>query len=329
VLDTPATGEEFRNDGRMRLSAEQLRPLTRLDPLRSTAAIGQTLLAIAAVIGLALTYWTPAVVIPAVIAIGVLQHALFVLAHDAAHYRLYDSRVLNDGVGRVIGALGGISMCTYRVIHRLHHNHLYTDLDPDVPLHGGYPRGRGYLLRKLGADLIGRTAWKNYAYFFGHPSISGTGSAVRRVLDDTSPALRARARADRGFVVVVQATLLIAAFASGHALHYLILWIVPALTVLQALLRLRAICEHGAVSDLSTPLKSARTNVVSALWRMLLFPHHVNHHLAHHLYPAVPHYRLPRLHAMLQAQGMLRDAEVRDIQFTLRRVFAPSVSAHP
>jgi hypothetical protein len=33
-------------------------------------------------------------------------------------------------------------MCTYRVIHRLHHNNLYGELDPDTALHGGYPRGR-------------------------------------------------------------------------------------------------------------------------------------------------------------------------------------------
>ena len=35
--------------------------------------------------------------------------------------------------------------------HRLHHNNLYTEEDPDTAIHGGYPRGRGYLLDKLGA----------------------------------------------------------------------------------------------------------------------------------------------------------------------------------
>ena len=58
-------------------------------------------------------------------------------------------------------------MCTYRVIHRLHHNNLYGELDPDTALHGGYPRGRAYLIRKLLKDLAGFTAWKTYAYFLG------------------------------------------------------------------------------------------------------------------------------------------------------------------
>ena len=83
------------------------------------------------------------------------------------------------------------------------------------------------------------------------------------------------------------------------------------LTVLQPILRLRAICEHGAVSDFSSPLTAARSNrtsggVANVLGRVLLFPHHVNYHLEHHLYPAVPHYRLPRLHRLLADQGRAR-----------------------
>ena len=49
----------------------------------------------------------------------------------------------------------------------------------------------------------------------------------------------------------------------------------------------------------------------------------MNYHLEHHLYPAVPHYHLPALHATLLAKGALEGAEVRDVGETLRRVFAP------
>ena len=59
------------------------------------------------------------------------------------------------------------------------------------------------------------------------------------------------------------------------------------------------------------------------LGRALLFPHHVNYHLEHHLYPAVPHYRLPALHRLLAAKGALEGAEVRDLGATLGLVFAP------
>ena len=77
------------------------------------------------------------------------------------------------------------------------------------------------------------------------------------------------------------------------------------------ILRLRAVCEHGAVTDLSTPLTAARTNLVGPLARFVMFPHHVNYHVEHHLFTAVPHYRLPALHAALRERGVLDGAEVR------------------
>ena len=106
------------------------------------------------------------------------------------------------------------------------------------------------------------------------------------------------------------------------------LWLLPLLTVLQPILRLRAIAEHGAVTDLSSPLTAARCNrstgtLGNLLGRVLLFPHHVNHRLEHHLYPAVPHYHLPALHRLLQGKGVLAGAEVRDLADTMRIVFAP------
>ena len=98
--------------------------------------------------------------------------------------------------------------------------------------------------------------------------------------------------------------------------------------MLQPVLRLRAICEHGATTDFSSPLTAARTNrtggnAVNLLGRALLFPHHVNYHLEHHLYPAVPHYHLPRLHRLLLQKGALQGAEVRDLSDTLALIFAP------
>jgi len=218
-------------------------------------------------------------------------------------------------------------MRTYRVIHRLHHNHLYGPQDPDMALHGGYPRGRAYLMKKLAKDLLGLTAWKNYAYFFGNPAINDETSQASRPMNDTSAKLRSQARQDRWFVVALQVALPLIAYGYGFFLEYAILWLLPMITVLQAILRLRAICEHGAVSDISSPLKSARTNQANSLVRMLLFPHHVNYHLEHHLYPSVPHYNLPRLHMLLREHGMLEGAEIRSVTETLGLLLANRMGA--
>ena len=322
-------GEEFKDDFRRALAPELVRELTRRSAWRASAAIFADVAVLALAIGIALAYWpNPLALLPAITVIGSRQHALFVIAHEAAHYLLYERRWLNDLAGRACAAAQGLSMCTYRVIHRLHHNNLYGALDPDTALHGGYPRGRMYLVRKLLKDLSGLTAWKTYAYFLGAaPALNTATNVAVRPLDDTSAKLRAEARNDRNLVIALHVIALAAFAAAGYLIQYLVLWVLPLVTVVQAILRLRAIAEHGATTDFSSPLTAARTNLGPAWLRWLIFPHNVNYHVEHHLYASVPQYNLPRVHAEMKRQGMLEGAEVVPFGTTLRKVFAERRSA--
>jgi fatty acid desaturase len=323
------TGEEFKDDYRQALPKELIRRLTRRSAWRATLAVLENFAVLALAIGVALAYWpNPFIIVIAVLVIGTRQHALFVIAHDAAHYLLYERRWLNDLVGRACATVQGLSMCTYRVIHRLHHNNLYGELDPDTALHGGYPRGRIYLAKKLLKDLSGLTAWKTYAYFLGGaPALNTATNVAVRPLDDTSAKLRSEARADRNAVIAFHVVMLVAFAASGYLVQYLVLWVLPLVTVVQAILRLRAIAEHGATTDFSSPLTAARTNLGPALLRWLIFPHNVNYHVEHHLYASVPQYNLPELHREMAARGVLRGAEVVPFRLTLKKIFADRAPA--
>ena len=318
------TGEEFKDDYRRALPKALIQELTRRSAWRASAAILADVAVLAIAIAVALAYWpNPLVLVPAVIIIGTRQHALFVIAHEAAHYLLYERRWLNDLAGRACATVQGLSMCTYRVIHRLHHNNLYGPLDPDTALHGGYPRGRRYLVRKLAKDLCGLTAWKTYAYFLGGaPALNTATNVAVRPLDDTSAKLRADARADRNMVIALHIAALVVAAASGYLVQYLVLWVLPLITVVQAILRLRAIAEHGATTDFSSPLTAARTNLGPAWLRWLIFPHNVNYHVEHHLYASVRQYNLPRPHAEMKRHGILDGAEVVRFGQTLAKIFA-------
>jgi fatty acid desaturase len=317
-------GEEFKDDYRKALPPEVVRRLTRRSTWRAGAAVLHDFAVLAAAIGAGLYFWpNPLVVFLAILLIGTRQHALFVIAHDAAHYLLFENRLLNELVGRACAMVQGLSMCTYRVIHRLHHNNLYGELDPDTALHGGYPRGKAYLVKKLLKDLSGLTAWKTYAYFLGGaPGLNTATNIAVRPLDDTSAKLRSDALHDRNAVIAFHAILLLLFALSGYLLQYLVLWVLPLVTVVQAILRLRAIAEHGATTDFSSPLTAARTNVAPAWLEWLIFPHKVNYHIEHHLYASVPHYNLPALHREMAARGMLERAELVPFSLTLRKIFA-------
>ena len=317
-------GEEFKDDVRKGLPKEIVARLTRRSPWRATLAVLHDVSVIAAAIAAGLYFWpNPLVLLLSILVIGTRQQALFVIAHDAAHYLLYDNRLLNDAVGRTCAMLGGLSMCTYRVIHRMHHNNLYGELDPDTALHGGYPRGRVYLIRKLLKDLSGLTAWKTYAYFlYAAPGLNTATKVAIRPLDDTSEKLKREARTDRNMVIAFHIAMLAVMAGSGYLVQYLVLWVLPPLTVMQPILRLRAIAEHGATTDFSSPLTAARTNVAPAWLEWLIFPHQVNYHIEHHLYASVPHYNLPTLHREMTTRGLLENAEVVPFRVTLGKIFA-------
>ena len=123
---TNSTGAEFRNDGRSHsgLPAATVKRLARIDPRRAGLAVIRTYLVIVLSVAAALVWWSPWIIVPAIIVIATQQHGLFIIGHDAAHYRLFGSRLWNEWVGRLSASLVGLSMPTYRVVHRLHHNHL-------------------------------------------------------------------------------------------------------------------------------------------------------------------------------------------------------------
>src|SRR3954469_4882168 len=88
-------GEEFKDDFRKALPKEVVLGLTRRSSWRASIAVLQDFAVIALSVAVALAFWPNVVVIfLAVILIGTRQHALFVIAHDAAHYLLFDNRRL-------------------------------------------------------------------------------------------------------------------------------------------------------------------------------------------------------------------------------------------
>jgi fatty acid desaturase len=295
------------------LPTDEVRALSQISPLRSTLSLVKTAALVVACLFAAVRWPHPLVVAAALVGIAGAQHGLAVLAHEAGHFRSYRTRWLNDLVGKICATPLGISMLTYRMIHNVHHHHLYEPVDPDLPLMAGYPRGRLYLIRKLLKDLAGITVIKNYAYFSGKPN--------GQRLPDTSATVRRAAARDRRIVLFANIAFVLLSIEFGFWRQYLLLWVLPAVTLLQAILRFRAILEHGAVADTSTPLRAARTNFVPRYLYWVLFPHDVHYHIEHHLYPSIPHYRLAECHRRLRARGILDGAEVATLAEVTRKVF--------
>lgn len=70
------------------------------------------------------------------------------------------------------------------------------------------------------------------------------------------------------------------------------------------LLRIRGIAEHAGYQ--LGPDQRLNSRTVKSPWQAWLFsPHRVNFHVERHVYPSVPFYALPQVHALMQQRGSL------------------------
>jgi fatty acid desaturase len=219
-------------------------------------------------------------------------HAQFAaLMHEAAHRLLFRNRRVNDWVGRwLLGFPALTPIDLYRRGHMNHHRDEFGPNEPDIPLYRGYPIARDSLRRKLVRDATGRTGWKLL-------------KGLVRGVASPEPTIRTQART----IVAVQLGLAALGAALGHPWIWLLLWLLPHLTIWRVINRLRAIAEHGGM-ERSSDRRNTTHSVRQSPWcRFALVPYRIGWHLAHHVDSGIPMHNLPRFHRALIESGYVVD----------------------
>jgi fatty acid desaturase len=291
------------------LPRDALHELGRIRPLRSAFSIVWTW---AWILGCITLYCLrPGVLTVAIgwVIVSGRHLALAVLMHEAAHRLLLRHKAWNDRIGSWFTAMPiMLSLHAYRALHLQHHRATWTDRDPDLGLAKPFPITRKSFRRKVLRDLSGVTGYQRYrsiARISAGLSPLGKGLGGRSL----ASALGRFASVQRGFLLS-NALLLAFAIAAGRPEAFLLVWWLPALTGYSLVLRIRSIAEHAMVGDPTDELRQTRTTLAPFWLRFLMAPHEVNYHLEHHLFMFVPHYNLPKAHALLAAAGVLERAEI-------------------
>ncbi len=281
------------------LSSDEIRALRRLDDRRGWASLAVNWGLVGTAMALVAAFPNPLTVLLALAVIGTRQLGFAILMHEASHRTLLSSRALNDWVGNWLCAypVWG-DLVPYRRYHLQHHAKNWTAEDPDLGLATPFPVTPASMRRKILRDLTGRTALKRVLYTIARHA--------GRVPDLTGGAVAPRRESLIG-MLVTNAVLFGALALAGHPALYL-LWVGAWFTTHHLVIRLRSIAEHAMVPDPADPLRNTRTTLASPLERLLVAPNYVNYHLEHHLVMTVPHYHLPRMHALLADRGVLDGA---------------------
>ena len=290
------------------LSRDEIRALTAPSDAAGFRAVLVSWGIIALTFGLLARFPHLATFLVAVVLLGGRQLALAVLMHDAAHGSLFRTRRLNEVFASWACARPVWNdVARYRKHHLAHHAHAGTPLDPDRGLAAPFPVTRASLARKLLRDAFGVTGVQRVLgllamdfELIGYTVSTDVQRLPRRPLREH---LRAGARNLLG-VVVTNALLAGALALTGHGWVYLA-WVVAFLTTFGVVIRVRSIAEHACLEASPDPLRNTRTTIAGPLERLLVAPHRVSFHLEHHLLMTVPYFRLPALHELLAARGVL------------------------
>jgi len=287
------------------LCAEDARQLSAIQNWRGALAISDqwSVIAAAAFAAIWSGHWL--VYLLAIVVIGTRQHALAIIAHDAAHHRLFTNRMANDVAANLTLAYPlGFSLTRYRPFHLAHHRFSYSDPhnDPEKQYiernsDWRWPKSPLAAARIIMMDLLGLnilTLWRLLQQFSPWFIYLGTDAKGEK-LEAGERVLLA------GFAGLVLSVLTL---TNGWA-YFVLLWFLPMATVTTVAFRFRTIAEHSGLAE-DHELRSTRTVLPALFERFLIAPCNVHYHLEHHLYPSVPFYNLVKLHRRLLAEPEFR-----------------------
>jgi fatty acid desaturase len=270
------------------LTKDEIRGLSEIDSGKFVLAALLEIGLMAAAVVISETWFNPFTYLFAIIVIGTRINGLGGLMHDAAHYRAFRNRTINDIAGEIAAFPTTASMAGYRNSHFSHHRELNSHKDPDwvrslLLEDYEFPAPQIIFLRRLLLHVSG---------------IRAPGSVIgfhKNAETRDIPVLTARLR------IAVLLGLVVSSIALGFWPQLLLYWAVPILTVFLGLRYFRIVAEHFAVGH-DGVLSESRT-VVAPAWQLFwLAPWGLNYHLEHHLFPGITCFNLGKAHRILMTR---------------------------
>ena len=294
------------------LSEEELVELRTRRTWKSVALIAHAWALIFSAIAVVALWPNPFTYLLAVAIIGSRQLGLAILMHDGAHGALANGAKLNLALSQWFCAYPVFAETqAYRRYHLQHHAHTQQANDPDLVLSAPFPITRPSYRRKFWRDISGRTGFAQRK------------AQILNALGESSWPLPRRAAhfwEKLGPQCVANAILFALLALAGVWWAYPLLWLVPLLTWMMVISRIRNIAEHAVVPDDNDPLRNTRTTEAGFFERLFVAPYYVNYHLEHHLFFYVPCYNLPRVHQILMRGAHAKRMEVQPSYATVLRL---------
>jgi fatty acid desaturase len=268
------------------LTREQLQALSLRSDARGAWQLASHLLALTLSTVLLAKAWGTWWTVPCFLLQGILLNWLYCGQHELSHGTVFQTRWLNEWVGRVIGFFQFYPRDFDQIQHFGHHRHT-GDWEKDPELLRDPYELQSYLLWFSGIS-------------YWHSRVSRLFRLVQgKVIE---PYIR---EGERGLVIIearwhvaLYAAILVTSilFQSWAAFTF---WVGPMLVTKWAYMLQGTIKHLGRPHD-DNLFENTRTARTGLLFHWLGW--NMQYHTAHHLFPSVPFHRLPKLHRTITAK---------------------------
>jgi fatty acid desaturase len=181
--------------------------------------------------------------------------------------------------------------------------YLNTERDPDI-IFSQPKAGAADVIRGVVADLFMLSALRRL-FQYSLPDRATHSVSLWRTL---TPRRVARSVGSMLPVVFCQLALVGIFTYAGGRWAYVVLHVVPIMTIYPLQIRIRSMAEHAFEAGYvpSTPVDAwmARTSQLNFLERWVVAPFGQHFHYEHHVFPGVPNYNLRQVHELLGAAGI-------------------------
>ena len=265
--------------------------LRHIPNFRNALSIASVYVQTFGIIWAALALHNPITYFVAFLLMGRAHAQLLALMHESVHRLLFRNRKLNDFAGRwLLGYMSFVNTDGYRYVHMAHHREEFGPNEPDIPLYANYPITRASFWRKMRRDGLGSTGFR---------MLRGQFLSIFK----TDPQQLNTQRK----IFALHFALLILSVLFVNPWVYVMLWLVPYITVWRVMNRLRSIAEHGGLradSDRRVTTHSVKQHLLSSFY---FVPFNLGWHIAHHSDSGIPFRSLPKYHRQLRASGFVTD----------------------
>lgn len=301
------------------------KPLAHLDRALFKARLGESLLIIGYALSLyllplALFVWVantaPALWVllcsPLVVLAGYGLFLQAILGHEGFHFNLSANRMHSCYLAIVASSLlPGFCVTGYFVDHWQHHRYSNTEKDPDYRIFSRYHTlvSRITLSRLIATLRYMQTTWRLAFGPLSNPSPLPLSAAQVRRLARCNIACQASWLCLYGLAMWRVNGLLL-----GFSLSLAVAFLISAVNAYQ---------EHAFSAEHELPPARSRTSRLNT-WLYA----GSNFHLEHHFYPAIPCWRLPKVHRQLLKEGWYANRQ-HLLEKHFARSFRYASSRHP